>query len=47
MKTQKVETTLNNENTNLENTNLNKRRKWRKLAKKVTESFRNFLENSE
>jgi hypothetical protein len=42
MKTQKVETALN-----LENTNLDKRRKSRKLTKKFTEWFRNFLENSE
>jgi hypothetical protein len=42
MKTQKAETALN-----LENTNLDKRRRSRKLTKKFTEWFRNFLENSE
>jgi|TARA_B110000902_G_scaffold248869_1_gene306462 hypothetical protein len=42
MKTQKAETALN-----LENTNLDKRRKSRKFSKKFTEWFRNFLENSE
>jgi hypothetical protein len=42
MKTQKTEIVLN-----LENTNLDKRRKSRELAKRFTEWFRNFLENSE
>lgn len=42
MKTQKAETVLN-----LENTNLDKRRSSRKLTTKFTEWFRNFLENSE
>jgi hypothetical protein len=42
MKTQKAETALN-----LENTSLGKRRRSRKLTKKFTEWFRNFLENSE
>ncbi|MFQ3180854.1 MAG: hypothetical protein ACI9Z4_000440 [Polaribacter sp.] len=42
MKTQKAETVLN-----LENKNLDKRRRSKNLTKKFTEWFRNFLENSE
>lgn len=42
MKIQKAETLLN-----LENTFLVKRKKSRKLTQKITEWFRNFLENSE